>query len=307
MEKINKHFKPHFFVPGAAKSGTTTLHELLNNHPDISMSKNKEPVYWNNKKFSSFTKNEIENYKSLFDMSSKITGESTISYMYYDSFLKNICDNYKNYPKFIFILRNPIDRFISHVNWMRGLGKENNQNSDIIRNSKNEIFCEYDDYPKFYYQFGLYYKWISRFFEMFGRNNIKIVTLEALINDRNQVLNSCYEFLDLEKLNNIPELQSNKTKKIIFPNIYHFLRKSISGKMKYTQCVKIILPKFFRIKIKSYIKNSLENWKGRKDNFTKFSKNDRLVLKDLYKKDVEKLKRKINYDFKEWEDFKKVR
>ena len=96
-----------------------------------------------------FTKNEIENYKSLFDMSSKITGESTISYMYYDSFLKNICDNYKNYPKFIFILRNPIDRFISHVNWMRGLGKENNQNSDIIRNSKNEIFREYDDYPNF--------------------------------------------------------------------------------------------------------------------------------------------------------------
>ena len=93
MEKINKHFKPHFFLPGAAKSGTTTLHELLNNHPDISMSKNKEPVYWNNKKFSSFTKNEIENFKSLFDMSSKITGESTISYMYYDSFLKKYADD----------------------------------------------------------------------------------------------------------------------------------------------------------------------------------------------------------------------
>ena len=47
-------------MPGAAKSGTTTLHELLNNHPDISMSKNKEPVYWNNKSFHHLQKMKLK-------------------------------------------------------------------------------------------------------------------------------------------------------------------------------------------------------------------------------------------------------
>ena len=59
MGKIKKHFKPNFFIPGAAKSGTTSLHELLDTHPDISMSNEKEPVYWNNKLFNEFENLEI--------------------------------------------------------------------------------------------------------------------------------------------------------------------------------------------------------------------------------------------------------
>ena len=59
MENKIEHFKPDFFVPGAAKSGTTTLHDLLNTHHDISMSKDKEPVYWNNKLFHQFKLFEV--------------------------------------------------------------------------------------------------------------------------------------------------------------------------------------------------------------------------------------------------------
>ena len=66
MGKINKHFLPDFFIPGAAKSGTTSLHDLFDKHPEISMSKIKEPGYWKNKKFNDFSKIEISNYKSLF-------------------------------------------------------------------------------------------------------------------------------------------------------------------------------------------------------------------------------------------------
>ncbi len=39
LKKIN------LFIPGAAKSGTSSLHELLNLHPEINMSKNKEPHF----------------------------------------------------------------------------------------------------------------------------------------------------------------------------------------------------------------------------------------------------------------------
>ena len=45
MGKIRQHYNPNFFIPGAAKSGTTSLHELLDTHPKISMSKEKEPDY----------------------------------------------------------------------------------------------------------------------------------------------------------------------------------------------------------------------------------------------------------------------
>ena len=37
---------PNFLVIGAAKSGTTSLHEYLNEHPDVFMSPIKEPGFF---------------------------------------------------------------------------------------------------------------------------------------------------------------------------------------------------------------------------------------------------------------------
>ena len=63
---MKSKFFPNLFIPGAAKSGTTTLHELLNLHPDISMSTLKEPVFWNNKKFEKYKEEDWLKYKKLF-------------------------------------------------------------------------------------------------------------------------------------------------------------------------------------------------------------------------------------------------
>ena len=116
------HFKPNLFIPGAAKSGTTPLHNLLNQHPEICMSKVKEPGYWKNENFQEFKTIEKQNYLDLFDKSScKIYGDSSTAYMYHQYFIKNINNNYKDSPKFIFVLRNPIDRCVSHYWWMKGL------------------------------------------------------------------------------------------------------------------------------------------------------------------------------------------
>ena len=304
MGKIKQHFKPNFFIPGAAKSGTTSLHELLDTHPDISMSKEKEPVYWNNKLFNEFENLEISRYLNLFEQEVKIKGESTTSYMYYDNFIKNVKDNFHQPPKFIFILRNPIDRYISHYNWLKGLGKEKRRIDKIIEEERYLDFKEYNDYPKQYYQFGLYYKWISRFIENFGKENIKIVTFEKLISERLNILNSCYEFLGVSKMDSVNFIKSNKTNKVIFPSMYHFLRKSSIGKMKYTSISKYFLPKKIRMKIKSLMKIAIKNWISVESKKEILSDKQRKNLRDKYFEDVMSLKNKLNYDFSEWEDFK---
>ena len=304
MGKIKQHFKPNFFVPGAAKSGTTSLHELLDTHPDISMSKEKEPVYWNNKLFNEFENLEISRYLNLFEQEVKIKGESTTSYMYYDNFIKNVKDNFHQPPKFIFILRNPIDRYISHYNWLKGLGKEKRRIDKIIEEERYLDFKEYNDYPKQYYQFGLYYKWISRFIENFGKENIKIVTFEKLISERLNILNSCYEFLGVSKMDSVNFIKSNKTNKVVFPSMYHFLRKSSIGKMKYTSISKYFLPKKIRMKIKSLMKIAIKNWISIESKKEILSDKQRKKLRDKYFEDVMSLKNKLNYDFSEWEDFK---
>ena len=304
MGNTIEHFKPDFFIPGFAKSGTSSLHDLLNTHPDISMSKVKEPVYWNNKSFDTFNDFEIVRYSDLFEKTTKIKGESTTSYMFYDSFIKNINKFYKKSPKFIIILRNPIDRFISHVNWMNGLGLEKKDINEVVMDEKRLNFNEYDDYPKYYYQFGLYHKWISRLIDNFGKQNIKIITFEKLIIDRLNTINECYEFLGVEKVDKIKFIRSNKSKKIVLPYFYHFLRRSSSGKMKYSKIVKYIFPIKIREKIKKLIKNILKSWISVESKNKKITTENRKKLTDIYFKDVELLRKKLKYNFYEWEDFK---
>ena len=301
---MKNKFLPNLFIPGAAKSGTTTLHELLNLHPEISMSKVKEPVFWNNKKFEKYIEQDWLNYKKLFVEKSKICGESTTSYMYYNSFIENINKNYKKSPKFIFILRNPIDRYNSHFWWMKGLGLEKNKIKNVLNIESQINFEEYDYYPKNYFQFGLYSKWIQRFIDNFGLENIKVITLEKLISNRLNTINSCFDFLGLKKLESIPEKTSNKTTRIKYSFLYHFIRKSSIGKMNYTKIGKIFLSNKSIDRIKNKLKDIITNWKTEEFEYEPLQSEHRNHLKDAgYFSDVEKLKEIFDYSFNEWKDF----
>ncbi len=298
------HFKPNLFIPGAAKSGTTTLHDLLNQHPEICMSSVKEPGYWKNEKFKDFKNIEKENYLNLFMKSKhKIFGESTTAYMYYDTFINNINSNYKVSPKFIFILRNPIDRFNSHFWWIKGLGLEKSNFQEALSKDQNNQFKAYNYYPKYYFQFGLYAKWLKRFYNCFDRSNIKIIIFENLVNNQLKTANSCFEFLGLKKLDTISNHTSNQTALLKNPELYHFLNKSAIGKYSFTKIGKYFLPKKTINWIILNIKNNLKNWKKENVSCPKLSKENRYELKALYFKDVSELKKLTEYNYKEWTDF----
>jgi hypothetical protein len=268
------------------------------------MSKVKEPVFWNNKNFEKYIEQDWLNYKKLFVEKSKICGESTTSYMYYNSFIENINKNYKKSPKFIFILRNPIDRYNSHFWWMKGLGLEKNKIKNVLNIESQINFEEYDYYPKNYFQFGLYSKWIQRFIDNFGLENIKVITLEKLISNRLDTINSCFDFLGLKKLESIPEKNSNKTTRIKYSFLYHFIRKSSIGKMNYTKIGKIFLSNKSIDRIKNKLKDIITNWKTEEFEYEPLQSEHRHYLKDAgYYSDVEKLKEIFDYSFNEWKDF----
>lgn len=298
------HFYPNLFIPGAAKSGTTTLHELLDIHPDICMSSIKEPMYWNNSDFKNFSHKTKEKYSKLFsNKNAKILGESTTSYLYFPSFIENIKNNYKIEPKFIFILRNPIDRCYSHYQWMVGLGLEKSDFRNTVEKDFNNAFELYDYYPNHYYHFGLYAKWLGPFYENFERSNIKVITLDALIKNRTKTINECFEFLGLNSLQEIPEIISNKTYKLKNPRIFHFIEKTYSGKYKYTKAAKYLIPRNQIESIREKLKK-MSLFKNKKEfEYPKIGVNDRSWLKSLYTNDVEELKEITKYPFEEWTDF----
>ena len=134
-----KNKLPNFLIVGAAKSGTSSLHNYLNQHPEVFMpSYNSEGMKVKEPRFliKDLVKHRLHNgvwnweeYKSLFDdvIDEKAIGESTVLYLYYHKeAIKNIKEKLGNDVKIIIMLRNPSVRAYSafqHVS--RGFKEQN--------------------------------------------------------------------------------------------------------------------------------------------------------------------------------------
>lgn len=303
-----RYIKPNLFVPGAGKSGSSSLHEYLNLHPDVFMSKIKEPHYFSHdKKFINKKK-----YYTLFENGKnvKYRGESSTGYMVFPNVIERIKKEiYK--PKFVFILRNPIDRCFSHYHWVRSFGAEKLSFKKAVLNDKNDKPDYRNNFGfgyKYYYQFGLYGKWLKYFYDSFSNEDIYVITSETMRNDHLNTLSGVFEFLEIPVLKNISIIKSNQTvyynNNIVKIDVLNKIKKKSSGIFKYSKLdgyIPLYIKKSIKGKIDSYI-NKVKN-----DSIIdtiKINNDERQWLKELYYNDCNELKKITGYSFSEWKDFK---
>jgi Sulfotransferase domain len=104
---------PNLLVIGAAKCGTTSLHEYLDEHPDISMSAEKELDFFVPEKRRS---DSVEWYESQFDAGAPVRGESSPSYTAHPFYPGPPARIRELIPdaRMVYLVRDPIERTISH-------------------------------------------------------------------------------------------------------------------------------------------------------------------------------------------------
>ena len=116
-----------FMIIGAQKAGTTALASFLSEHPDLQMSDPKEVHLFNSPEYSPlWSVDEINaRYKPSFPAGSesRLWGEATPIYLYWPEIAPEL-RRYNPDLKLIAILRDPIDRAISHYMMEKGRGKE---------------------------------------------------------------------------------------------------------------------------------------------------------------------------------------
>src|SRR5262245_16436607 len=112
---------PNFFIVGAAKAGTTSLHAYLSAHPQVFMPALKEPHYFADFELSP----EFDNfmpvirdqpaYQDLFrgSQGSTAVGEASPSYLCDPAAAARIKAAIPD-AKIVISLRNPVDRAYSH-------------------------------------------------------------------------------------------------------------------------------------------------------------------------------------------------
>ena len=291
---------PNLLIVGAAKSGTTSLYNYLSQHPDIFMSKNKEPHFLINKEIGSARIpngiNDLEEYNELFkDGSSfKYRGEASAMYLQFpDISIKNIRKYLSSKTKILIMLRNPIDRAFSAYHHVRRFNKLENLNfEDAINICEDRYVNNLNITPASrYLNIGLYSKMVSKYLNEF-KENVHIILYDDFITDTNNELLKVYDFLSIK------EFKVNTKEKhmvggwqwnhIILRNI--FLSKGFLKKV-----IKFILPlPRLRIFIKNiFIKIQASNVRAMKES-------TREILLKFYYDDIIKLSKIISLDLKKW-------
>ncbi|MFT5848051.1 MAG: hypothetical protein ACJARX_000172 [Psychroserpens sp.] len=305
MEKITKTNFPNLFIPGAAKSGTSTLHDLLNQHPEISMSSTKEPFHLVKDNFQFNVDKFNLKYQALFNNleNIKYKGDSSTGYMLFPNFIENSKTHLKFEKKFIFILRNPIDRIYSHYWYIKGLGSESLDFKNAILKDKNIEPTINSMLPegkfKNYFQYGLYSKWLEKFRSNFDSKDLKIILFEDLKDNPLDTVNECLRFLNLSELSTLNPVESNKTVLLRHSYIYKNVLKITRSKFKLLKPISFLIPTRIKNNISEYIFSKTKSNKK----YPKLSAEDRLWIADLYKDDVLLLKKNTTIDFSKWTDF----
>lgn len=200
---------PNFLIIGAAKSGTTALYHYLKQHPQIYMSPNKEPKFFalegqklnlsgaDAQDYKSAVVN-INDYKKLFQgvTDELAIGEASTLYLYHPKAPERI-HHYIPNTKLIAILRHPVERAYSGYIMHIGHGRETIYDfaqaiqEEKARISRNEIWGHYINA-------GFYYTQLSRYFDLFKREQIKIYLYENLKEKPNDLIRDIFQFLRVD-------------------------------------------------------------------------------------------------------------
>lgn len=288
---------PNFICPGAQKSATTTLYNLLRQHPDIYLPDIKELHFFDNEE--NYSKGISYYEKVLFSevKGEKIIGDITPIYMYLDYVPKRIYNALGKNIKFIFMLRNPIDRAYSHY-WMsyrRGYEKESFEKAVYLEEERIKTGNHKEIMIFSYINRGFYSKQIKRFLRYFPRENMQFILFEDFIKDIPGVTKQVFSFLEVDSnisINyNIIGNPAKMPKSIILRD---FIQKPPALVKKTT---KLLIPnKKLRRKVIQVIENI---------NYRKFQKPDiklktRCKLLKIYEKEVKELENLIEKDLNLW-------
>ena len=178
---------PNLIVIGAAKSGTTSLHEYLDLHPEISMSREKE---------LNFFVEELnwsrgpEWYERQFEPA-RVRGESSPAYTAYplrSGVPKRMAATLSD-VRLVYLVRDPIDRIVSHyvhraVTW-----------SDVTTIAEafvDPVVREWLVKP------SCYWLQLEQYFKYFTRERVLVLDSDELRAHREETLAAVFRFVGVD-------------------------------------------------------------------------------------------------------------
>lgn len=179
---------PNLVIIGAMKCATTSLHYYLSLHRDIQMSAPKELAFFLSEE--NYAKG-LDWYTSHFRKPALIHGEASPGYAYFPFFTGVAERMARTIPnaKLIYMVRDPIDRLISHYVHQVAAGSEDRSFQAALSN--------WEENP--YLLVGRYSFQLGQFLEWYPLKQIKVLCMEDLRTERVQTMRSVFNYLGVDE------------------------------------------------------------------------------------------------------------
>lgn len=297
-----------FYLIGAMKAGSTTLYHCLNKHPDIFMSKPKEPGFFS--RDERFSKGELwyfDHFRGA--LNHQILGDSSTCYSRYPTYPNAAKRIYSINPnaRFIYVVRDPVIRAYSHY--------KHRMDEAIISGKSVISYKQFLNDDEEVLMAGRYYYQIKFYYDLFGSDHIHICSFDALVNETESTLLKICRFLRINpncfEDVSLPHLNESGS------SVANFHAKQLIDSMRERSAVKNIIsivPSTIKDSVYSAVKNQLRKSKTVQHKTLNYRKTistsdeqDEVKLAEYYKDDLIDLSRICEVDVRNWLSFSNSR
>lgn len=283
---------PTFFIIGAAKAGTSSLHHYLGQHPEIQMSSVKEPNFFSGSPNGipfpiGKVVSRLDEYEALFDPGFGVRGEASVGYSNHPrregvpAAIRELVPE----AKFIYLVRDPVARTVSQYRYRVAIEGE--------RRPIEEALDDLSDPYSVYLCPSRYASQLDLYLREFPQDRLLVVDQADLLANRRATLQEIFSFLRVDATVDssvFMEEMNTSSENRTYPLGYVRFRKRVAGSPLR------VLPRGLR----RSLRHSLERVAWSPAPPTKLDDELRQRLEALFDPEVERLRALTGKSFPTW-------
>lgn len=194
-----------FVVIGAQKCGTTSLFQYLRKHPTIALPTSKEAPYFSDDRLGRMAWEDFISEYYHGNLDDCKVGSVTPQYMIDPDVPEKLYDAFPD-ARLIAVLRDPVERAISHARMERRRGTVEGELSHVLstaldRASESNLtgLEQRIEEPTAFFERGLYGRILDRYLRYWDQEDIHVLFTEDLRDDAETVIEDIEDFIGVER------------------------------------------------------------------------------------------------------------
>jgi hypothetical protein len=282
---------PNFFIIGAAKAGTTSLHYYLDQHPQIQMSTVKEPNFFggpeNGVPYPGGRVGGLREYEQLFDATAEVRGEASPSYTNHPH-RRGVPERIRALvpeAKFVYLVRDPVARTVSHYQHSVAVGRERRTLQDAL-GDLSESSLSWTGISRYATQLELY-------LSHFAAERVLVIDHAELLADRRATLRQILTFLSVDDAFSCAEfdqeLYASRERRVYPPGYERIVGRVVKPALRW------VPPR-----VRRSVRRSVERVLWSPVQTPELDERVRARLEELYAGEVERLRALTGKSFSTW-------